>query len=201
MRSISTATPVFLRALLHFCRSEVNGKTYSLARPRSMSRLVIAIADALFWPIVQISISYVFVRLPDSAFRKDNLLTRSHSFEQSLGLYRVLMVPRWKKHLPDWAPIVGGKPKKLLPFNPSTTCVFLIESRRAEIAHWLQIACTASTWLWNPPWATAIMAIYAVLFSLPCILAQRYNRLLLQRRRTADCARHGRFSTNYTSTV
>jgi len=162
-----------------------------------MSRLVIAISDILFWPIVQTSISALFVRIPDSAFKKDNLLTRSYPFEQSLNFYRVLMVPGWKKRLPDCAPMVGGKPKKLLPFHPTMTRTFIIESRRAELTHWVQIACTVFTWLWNPPWAAAMMAVYAVLFSLPCILAQRYNRVLLQRRMVTNCRSSDSPTPNY----
>ncbi|MCF7734052.1 MAG: hypothetical protein K9N23_20380 [Akkermansiaceae bacterium] len=34
---------------------------------------------------------------------------------------------------------------------------------------------------WNSWWADAVMAAYAIAANLPCILAQRYNRLRLRR--------------------
>jgi len=35
--------------------------------------------------------------------------------------------------------------------------------------------------LWNPWWADLIIVIYAVAANVPCILAQRYNRLRFHR--------------------
>jgi glycosyl-4,4'-diaponeurosporenoate acyltransferase len=33
--------------------------------------------------------------------------------------------------------------------------------------------------LWNPPWAVAVMFIYATVANVPCLLVQRYNRARL----------------------
>jgi glycosyl-4,4'-diaponeurosporenoate acyltransferase len=34
--------------------------------------------------------------------------------------------------------------------------------------------------LWNPWWGDAVIIVYAIGANLPCILAQRYNRLRLR---------------------
>lgn len=43
------------------------------------------------------------------------------------------------------------------------------------------LGCAPVFFLWNRWWADLIMASYAVLANLPCILVQRYNRLRFQR--------------------
>ncbi len=69
---------------------------------------------------------------------------------------------------------------------------FLRETRRAEVAHWLMLLCVPLFFLWNPPWARLVMVAYALAANLPCILAQRYNRIVLYRvvrarRRAVEC--------------
>ena len=46
------------------------------------------------------------------------------------------------------------------------------------------LACLPLFFLWNPPWACAVMAFYAIAANMPCIAVQRYNRLVLARFRT-----------------
>ena len=58
---------------------------------------------------------------------------------------------------------------------------FLLETRRAEWAHWCMLGCLPIFFLWNPPWACLVMTAYALAANLPCILAQRYNRIVLDR--------------------
>ena len=147
-----------------------------------MSNAELALVDIGIWPLTQLGISAIVVRLSGHLFANDTLLTRPYFFEKSLRLYRALGVPRWKKHLPDGGYLVGGHRKWLSPFVPSARHRFLIETRRAEVAHWLQIGCACVTWLWNPLWACILMTGYGILSSVPCILAQRYNRIRLQRR-------------------
>lgn len=88
----------------------------------------------------------------------------------------------WKSLLPDGAPGLGGPAKKRL-LNHNLACIsqFLIETRRAEIAHWCMFGCLPVFFLWNPPWPCRVMTAYALEANLPCILAQRYNRFLLRR--------------------
>ena len=78
-------------------------------------------------------------------------------------------------------------PKKLPGRNPAYVAQFLIETRRAEIAHWFMLGCLPIFFIWNPPWARWVMAVYALAANLPCICAQRYNRLVLNRIARARC--------------
>lgn len=147
-----------------------------------MTRLALAIADIAYWPVIQLSVSAIMVTIPANRFSSENLLTRPKRFERSLRFYRIIFVPRWKKHLPDWASLVGGQSKKIHPYDPSDRGRFLAETRRAEIAHWIQLVCTTFCWIWNPLWAASLMTMYGIAANGPCILAQRYNRIVLLRR-------------------
>lgn len=57
----------------------------------------------------------------------------------------------------------------------------MIESRRAEPTHWLQVIWVPVFFLFNPFWIGVIMIGYAPIVNLPCILVQRYNRPRLKR--------------------
>lgn len=144
-----------------------------------MTNVEIAIVDVAYWPVIQISVSALMVRVPQRCFSSGNSVRRPHSFEGSLKLYRKLQVHRWKKRLPDWGSLVGGEPKRLNAYEPADRSRFRAETRRAEIAHWMQLICAAFCWIWNPFWAAVLMTVYAILTNAPCIVAQRYNRILL----------------------
>jgi glycosyl-4,4'-diaponeurosporenoate acyltransferase len=82
---------------------------------------------------------------------------------------------------------MGHSAKKLREPNPANIAQFFIEARRAEIAHWFMLGCLPIFLIWNPPWARCVLAVYALAANLPCILAQRYNRLVLNRIARARC--------------
>lgn len=147
-----------------------------------MNMLSAALLDVVYWPIVQLSVSVVLIRVPSRVFASDNWMTRPRQFEQSLRLYRACGVHRWKKRLPDAARFVGGDSKRVNPYSLVDASRFMSDIRRAELAHWAQLACVIPCWLWNPAWASVVMTLYALSSNVPCILAQRYNRMLLQRR-------------------
>jgi glycosyl-4,4'-diaponeurosporenoate acyltransferase len=147
-----------------------------------MTALVWA-ANALGWPVIHMTISFTALRIPSQTFARDTWVTAPRAWERDGNMYRNwFVIRRWKCLLPDGAPWLGGlTKKKLLNRNPDCISQFLIETRRAEIAHWLMLACLPFFFLWNPPWARWVMTIYALAANLPCILAQRYNRFLLRR--------------------
>jgi glycosyl-4,4'-diaponeurosporenoate acyltransferase len=139
-------------------------------------------ANLLGWPIIQLGLAAVFLQLPLEWFENDTWLTAPRAWEHEGRLYRDrLAIRRWKALLPDGAPWFGGSQKSL-----STRCAvhlnrFRLETRRAELAHWCMLACLPAFFLWNPSWACWVMTVYALAANLPCILAQRYNRLILTR--------------------
>lgn len=140
-------------------------------------------ANILGWPAIHMSISWIFLRLPSGLFAGDNWLTASRRWEANEHLYRDwLVIRRWKSLLPDGAPWLGGFPKKNLSArNMAYLRTFMAETRRAEAAHWCMLGCLPIFFLWNPPWACLVMACYGFAANLPCILAQRYNRIVLRR--------------------
>lgn len=140
-------------------------------------------ANVLGWPVIHMTIGFAVLRIPEQAFAHDTWLTATRSWERDGKIYRDwFAIRKWKSLLPDGAPWLGGfAKKKLLSHNPTCISQFLIETRRAEIAHWCMLACLLFFFLWNPLWARWVMAAYALIANLPCILAQRYNRFILRR--------------------
>lgn len=150
--------------------------------------LLVWTANIAGWPVLHFSIAWAVHKLPRRFFAQDGLLFRAWSWEDNGRFYqRWLAIRRWKSALPDGAPWVGGFAKKRLASRDAAYLhEFMLETRRAEFAHWCMFACLPVFFLWNPLWACAVMAIYATLANLPCIAVQRYNRLAL--RRLADRA-------------
>lgn len=139
--------------------------------------------NLLGWPVIQLGIGGVVLRWPAAPFLRDSWLTRERHCEGSGDLYRKLFaIQRWKKHLPDGAPWLGGMAKKRLARrNPEYLKAVIVETRRAEVAHWCMLLCIPLFFLWDPPWACAVMAAYGLLANVPCILAQRANRIQMAR--------------------
>ncbi|MDH4268926.1 MAG: glycosyl-4,4'-diaponeurosporenoate acyltransferase, partial [Dehalococcoidia bacterium] len=65
---------------------------------------------------------------------------------------------------------------------------FIIETCRAELAHWVIFVFSFLFFIWNAWWIGMIMVAYALIVNIPCIIAQRYNRARLKRfdRRCAE---------------
>jgi glycosyl-4,4'-diaponeurosporenoate acyltransferase len=152
------------------------------------------VANLLGWPLIQLSFAFVAVRLPARLFAQENWITVPRRWEREGRLYRNwLGIRRWKSLLPDGAPWLGGFAKKRINGRDASYLnQFLAETRRAEVAHWCMLLCLPLFFLWNPPWACLVMTAYAVAANLPCILAQRYNRIVLERvvrapRRAVEC--------------
>lgn len=147
-----------------------------------MTALVLA-ANILGWPLIHLAAGFVALRLPAHMFAQDNWVTAPRRWERDGNFYRnLLAVRRWKSLLPDGAYWLGGMAKKkLLTRDSSYLEQFLLETRRAEWAHWCMLSFLPFFFLWNPPWACLVMTGYAVTANLPCIVAQRYNRIALDR--------------------
>ena len=151
-------------------------------------------ANLLGWPTIHLAVASVALRLPAHLFAKDCWVTAPRRWEREGRLYRDwLGIRRWKSLLPDGAPWLGGFAKKRIhSLDAFYVGQFLLETRRAELAHWCMFLCLPLFFLWNPPWACLVMTAYALAANLPCILAQRYNRIVLYRvvrtrRRAVEC--------------
>jgi glycosyl-4,4'-diaponeurosporenoate acyltransferase len=135
-------------------------------------------ANLLGWPLIHVSIARVFLLIPLRHFAFKN-----SSRDREEAFYRkVFAVRLWKARLPDGAPWLGGSSKKRLSGRDSAYIAnFILETRRAELAHWCMLACLPVFFLWNPVWARWVMTAYAGAANVPCIVAQRYNRLVMIR--------------------
>jgi glycosyl-4,4'-diaponeurosporenoate acyltransferase len=141
------------------------------------------VPNLIGWPVIHLAASFLALRIPSRILARDTWLTAPRSWEQDGQMYRDwLAIRKWKSFLPDGAPWLGGfAKKKLLKRDPVYLAQFLVETRRAEIAHWCTLACLPIFFIWNPPWARWVMTVYALTANLPCILVQRYNRIALTR--------------------
>ncbi|MGH9177654.1 MAG: hypothetical protein ACRD0N_03745, partial [Acidimicrobiales bacterium] len=97
----------------------------------------------------------------------------------------------WKGLLPEaGAFFAGGVDKRRLRgASPEALERHAVETRRAELGHWLAMVPTP-LFVWaNPLLLAPLMAAYAVAVNGPCIAAQRYNRIRLRRAAARAVAR------------
>ncbi len=133
--------------------------------------------NVLGWPVIHLTLAWLFIRLPARLFDTD-----IPTFRFEIALYeRLLLIRHWKDLLPDGAAwFHGGFPKaRLTRRDPAYRDRFIQECRRSEAAHWTMLLAAPVFYLWNPPWAFIIMLVYGLLANLPCIFTQRYNRIRL----------------------
>ncbi len=91
---------------------------------------------------------------------------------------QLFAVKGWKHLILDGNNIIqiGFSKKRLASHEMDYLQQFLLESRRAELTHWISILPAPLFFLWNPMWAGLVMIGYAILFNAPIIIVQRYNR-------------------------
>ena len=127
----------------------------------------------------------------------DAWLYRRRRFEGERFYRRVLRVPRWKDRVPEaGALFAGGVSKRPLPADElGGLDRFVVETRRAELGHWLAAAAGPLFVLWNPWPAAVVLVAYGLAANLPCVAIQRYNRLraerVLSRRAARSSTRRG----------
>jgi glycosyl-4,4'-diaponeurosporenoate acyltransferase len=136
--------------------------------------------NVLGWPLIQLGLAWGFTRLPERWFEVPErrlARTRGRMYE------RWFLIKHWKDRLPDAAAWFGGGFAKASLNGTDAEYLrrFIRETRRGEVCHWCAMACLPVFFLWNPLWADWVMIGYAVAANVPCILAQRYNRLRLRR--------------------
>lgn len=149
----------------------------------------------IVWPVLQVAVALVCLKLPDCCFSPVAFIYRAHRWEQEGRFYeRLFRVSRWKHLLPDGGAVWkkrGFKKKKLESFSEENLQRFLVESARGEMTHWLAIFPFWLFFLFTPPPVPWIMLAYALAVNLPCIIAQRYNRPRVQRLLCKRTARRG----------
>ncbi|MGH9025724.1 MAG: hypothetical protein ACRDWD_06345 [Acidimicrobiia bacterium] len=150
-----------------------------------MTRLaVIAAIDVVAWAVISTSAGYLAHRLPVRWLARDRIPFRLLPFERDGRWYEQrLRIKRWKDRLPEAGGLFrGGFSKRAVGArDPAHLARFAVETRRAELTHWLILAAAPFFFLWNPWWLGVVMVAYALVANLPCMVIQRYNRARLQR--------------------
>ncbi|MEO6817585.1 MAG: hypothetical protein ABI177_12885 [Edaphobacter sp.] len=142
--------------------------------------VAILTVNIIAWPVIQLSIARMSLSVPERAFDARHRPTSLEMCE--VTLYRkVLRVKKWKHLLPDGAAWLNSSfsKSKITSHDPDYLLRFALEARRGELAHWAMLFCFPIFYLWNPPWASIVMTIYAIVANLPCIIVQRYNRFVI----------------------
>ncbi len=142
------------------------------------------LVDAGAWAAIQVSCGYLTHRLPESFLERDGWLFRERDWEREGVLYvRVFRVRRWKRLLPEAGDIFKGgfDKRRLTRRDRCYLMAYRRETRRAELGHWLASVPFPLFFLWNRWSLGGCMAAYAVGVNAPCIIAQRFNRIRLQR--------------------
>ena len=140
----------------------------------------IALINIIAWPTIQLGLAWAFTRMPAEWFSAPS----SRSFERNGKFYeQSFFIKSWKDRLPDAATWFSGGFAKAHLGNRDTKYLtrFIQETWRGEFCHWCALAFVPLFFLFNPWWGYLIIVAYAILANLPCIFAQRYNRIRLVR--------------------
>jgi glycosyl-4,4'-diaponeurosporenoate acyltransferase len=137
------------------------------------------ILDIFAWLFFHLTIAKASLNIKDSYLIKNNFMFKIYKFEASGLVYeKLFLVNKWKDKLPDGSKILkeGFSKNKVDAMSLDYFKKFLIEVNRAELSHWLQMLPAPMFFLFNLPIIGYLMIVYAVLFNLPFIIVQRYNR-------------------------
>lgn len=148
-----------------------------------LPNLAIVALNLVAVPTAHFGVSWLCTRLPADCFRPESPLFRERRWERGGHVYqRVFRIRSWKALLPDAAPWFDGFAKgSLQGRDPEYLRAFVRETCRGETAHYAQIPALLLTLAWNPwPVAALVMAAYALLSNLPCLLLQRFTRARLR---------------------
>jgi glycosyl-4,4'-diaponeurosporenoate acyltransferase len=140
--------------------------------------LAIAVSS-LMWVLIGLATGWHYHRLPPEHFADDNWLTRPRAFEQGGRWYqRRLRIRSWKDKLPEKGDLFRGGFSKRHLTNRSTSHLqrFVVETRRAEMVHWSNLAAGPVFLIWCPPLLGGVMVVFGIVAHLPFITVQRYNR-------------------------
>jgi glycosyl-4,4'-diaponeurosporenoate acyltransferase len=145
----------------------------------------VVLLDCAVWAGWSAVVGYACHRIPAARLERASgaLLGRPWPFEEDGRCYERLGIRRWKDRLPEAGAVFRGgiSKRRLHGRGQAALRTLLVESRRAELVHWLVPLATPVFALWNPPHLLAAMAAYAVGANVPCLLVLRYNRCRLER--------------------
>jgi glycosyl-4,4'-diaponeurosporenoate acyltransferase len=149
-----------------------------------LSSLWMLLLDFLGWLVINLAVAGVVSRFSPQSFDPKTWLFKERNWEKKSKLYEDLFnIKKWKGWLPDGAEVSrkSFKKKHLQTADSAYIWMFILETCRAEILHWIIFLFGFIFFIWNPWYVGIIMIVYASISNLPCILTQRYNRIRLKR--------------------
>jgi glycosyl-4,4'-diaponeurosporenoate acyltransferase len=145
------------------------------------------VSSAAFWLLASVLVGLLANQLPErwlgAGSPRATLSAPASPWGGSSRQPGLLHIRGWKRWIPDAGGALPGGVRKasLVQRDPAALRRLLLETRRAEIVHWLLWPAALLTALWLPPAGVMVNLAFASLFNLPCVLVQRYNRGRLQR--------------------
>lgn len=137
--------------------------------------------DVMMWGLIHIGVAWFITQQKPSMFMNEPWYLRLRRWETPLFYETLFRIKVWKPLLPDAAPWFnkGFSKKNLNARDANYLKRFVLETRRGELSHWICLCCSVIFFLWNALWVSGLMVCVGIIFNLPCILVQRYNRLRL----------------------
>jgi glycosyl-4,4'-diaponeurosporenoate acyltransferase len=137
------------------------------------------LVDCAVWALWGTAVGLAAHRAGVDSFGHDSWLTRLRGCERDGRWYeRRLHIKAWKDIVPEAGALFGKgfSKRRLMSGSIDHLHRFMIETRRAEVTHWIVLAIAPLFILWNPWGLAIVMCVYAVIANGPCIIIQRYNR-------------------------
>ena len=134
------------------------------------------------WVLWFFIVGFFASKLEDSFLSKDYTFTNLYNFEKDASWFRkYLKIDKWKDRVPELGGVFGdGFQKRSIDLGTRDQLeLFIRETRRAELAHWVMTAGWIITIAFNPIWAIVFNLIFAHIVNFPCLIIQRYNRARL----------------------
>ena len=140
------------------------------------SLLMLVIINSIIWASCSVVFGYLCSKLSKKLLLKPVVIPVTN--ETYIKLEKFFKIKKWKSIVPEAGGFFkGGTSKKTLSsLDREGLRNFLIETKRAELVHYLIFIVFVLFFFIDPLFLAIIMFIYAVIANIPCILIQRYNR-------------------------
>ncbi|WP_173106023.1 glycosyl-4,4'-diaponeurosporenoate acyltransferase [Bacillus sp. KH172YL63] len=131
------------------------------------------------WITIHLGVSYLTSRIHRQHLASLTSIFLHGRWEVEEGFYRFVHIKKWKAYIPDAGGLFQsvGRKDEICLFSHRGRNEFLCEINRAELSHWLQMLPAPLFFIFNTGTLSWCMLLYGILFNLPIIFIQRFNRL------------------------
>ncbi len=137
------------------------------------------LVDILAWVFFHLSIGFTFSKLSIRHFNPTRSWFQTKNWEKDGLIYQKLFkVKNWKKIIPSGAALYKNayEVKHLTEVTIDNVRLWIQESCRSEVCHWLMMIPGGFFYLWNSVEVGRLMVFYAFANNIVPIIMQRYNR-------------------------